>query len=75
MARKRHLNKEIEAAIAAAEVKGWRTISAGKSAHCWGKLYCKEESREGCKLSVWSTPKNTSDHAKQIIKRVAKCPH
>tara|TARA_B100000315_G_scaffold151835_1_gene140636 strand:- start:5190 stop:5417 length:228 start_codon:yes stop_codon:yes gene_type:complete len=75
MARKRHPNKEIEAAITYAETAEWRTISAGKSAHCWGKLYCKEASREGCKLSIWSTPRNASDHAKQIRQRVLKCPH
>lgn len=75
MARNSHPSREIETAISDAETKGWRYIPAGGSAHCWGKLYCKEASRDGCKMSIWSTPKSASDHAKQIKQRVAKCPH
>ena len=75
MARPRHPNKEIEEAIAYAESKGWRNKASGGSAHAWGRLLCPETTREGCQLSIWSTPKNASNHAKQILRRVENCPH
>lgn len=73
MARPTHPNKEIEAAITEAECKGWRlVISQG---HAWGKLYCPHADRRGCLWSVWSTPKNPENFAKQLRKKVAKCVH
>ncbi len=38
--RKRHPNKEIEAALRYAESYGWRVIASGH--HAWGKLYCPQ---------------------------------
>jgi len=73
--RKGHPNKEIEGAIQYAESKGWRYKSSGNSAHAWGRLLCPYEDRDGCSLSVWSTPKNTVNHAKQIRRIVDRCPH
>ena len=73
--RKKHPNKEIEAAIKQAESLGWRYKKAGHSAHAWGRLLCPLESKEGCALSVWSTPRNPMTHARQIRKRVEQCPH
>ena len=75
MKRKRHHNKEIEKAIKYAESKNWRFKIAGKSSHVWGRLYCAEESRDGCKISIWSTPRVPQDHASQIRKAVTRCPH
>lgn len=73
MARPVHPNKEIEAAVAEAESAGWRlVISKG---HAWGKLYCPFAGREGCWWSVWSTPKNPENFAKQLRRQVAKCAH
>lgn len=73
MARPRHPNKTIEKAIAYAETVGWRVeISNG---HAWGRLYCPERSREGCKLSIWSTPRNLENHARHIRREVDMCPH
>ena len=75
MVEKRHPNKEIRLAIGYALTSGWRIIDAGHSSHAWGRLYCKEESREGCKMSIWSTPKDPVKHAEQICRNVNKCPH
>jgi hypothetical protein len=53
VARPRHSNKEIEAAIRHAEDLGW-TVYVGGS-HAWGFLYCPHEERDGCRLRVDST--------------------
>ncbi len=56
MSRSRHPNKHIELAIQYAESLGWRVeLSRG---HGWGHLLCPRSTREGCIVSVWSTPKN-----------------
>lgn len=73
--RKVHPNKEIEKAIQYAESSGWRYKKAGESAHAWGRLLCPLQTREGCGMSVWSTPRSADTHAKQIIKRINSCPH
>ena len=39
------------------------------------RLLCPESSREGCSLSVWSTPKDSENHKKQIYRRIDMCPH
>ena len=74
-ARKKHSNMEIEAAIISAENLGWRYKRAGNSAHAWGRLLCPLQTKEGCMMSIWSTPRNSEIHAKQINKRIKKCPH
>ena len=71
----KHPSKEIQEAIDYALDNGWRIIESGKSAHAFCRLYCPKESRDGCKLSVWSTPRNDGNHAKQIIKQIDRCPH
>ncbi len=75
MNRRQHPNKEIEAAIKYAENLRWRYRQAGSSAHAWGRLLCPFESRDGCIISVWSTPRNPYNHAEQIRRRVDQCPH
>ena len=74
-ARPTHPNREIEAAVKYAESMGWRFKAAGKSAHAWGRLLCQFAGPTGCQMSIWSTPKNPEDHARQIRKRAEKCPH
>lgn len=76
MSRKKHTNKEIEAALKYAEAFGWR-IEIGGS-HAWGKMYCPNNDiqcrcGEFCISSIWSTPKSTYHHAKQIRKVVDNC--
>jgi len=73
--RKSHPNKFIEDAILYAEKHGWRYKEAGGSAHAWGRLLCPHETRDGCAMSIWSTPRNPENHAKQILKRIKQCPH
>ena len=73
--RKIHPKKEIEKAIQYAESKGWRYKKTSGSAHAWGRLLCPLQNREGCSMSIWSTPKIPETHAKQILKRVNSCNH
>lgn len=78
--RKRHPAKDIEAVIKFAESKGWRIVSAGSSAHCWGRMLCpfgdkNEKCRCGefCSVSIWSSPRSAVNHAKQLRKAIEKC--
>jgi len=48
---------------------GW-TVEAGKG-HTWGILRCSH----GCKLAVWSTPRNPTTIAKRIREAIEECPH
>ncbi len=75
MPRKQHPNKEIEAAIQVAEKSGWLAKHTGSSSHAWGRLLCPLHTTEGCAFSIWSTPRNTENHARQIIRRIYSCPH
>jgi hypothetical protein len=76
MARSRHPNKEIEAAVQHAEDKGWRITSS--KGHAWGKMYCPfndPECRCGlhCITSIWSTPRKPEGHARDLRRKVDKC--
>ena len=73
MARSRHPDKEIEAAIAYAEQRGWRVVPV--SGHAWGRLYCAQADRDGCMVSVWSTPRSAGNHARDLIRAIDRCPH
>jgi hypothetical protein len=73
MARPRHPNKHIERAVRYAEEQGWRFLKA--TGHAWGRLFCPLREREGCRISVWSTPRNPESHARQIVRDVDDCPH
>lgn len=72
---RKHPNKEIQAAIDFAISKGWRIIKAGSSAHAFCRIYCPENNRNGCKLSIYSTPRSAKNHARLIVRRVNDCPH
>ena len=72
-ARPTHPNKDIEAAVAFAEARGWQYVHS--NGHPWGRLQFHYGQQGGCQFSVWSTPKNAFDHARQIIRRVNRCPH
>ena len=73
MTRPRHPKSEIEKAIQYAEELGWSVeLSNG---HAWGRLFCPQCTRDGCIVSVWSTPKSPENHARQIRKVVDRCPH
>ncbi len=74
--RKKHSKKEVEEALQYAEEHGWR-IEIGGS-HAWGKIYCPKNDRscrcgEFCISSIWSTPRNAMNHAKQIKRVIDNC--
>jgi hypothetical protein len=76
MSRRSHPHPDIEDALEYAEKNGWRVDVGG--GHCWGKIYCPyndKACRGGifCISSVWSTPRNPGNHAKQIRKVVDNC--
>lgn len=76
MSRRSHPHSDIEDVLKYAEENGWRIDVGG--GHCWGKIYCPyndKECRGGifCISSVWSTPRNPGNHAKQIRKVVDNC--
>jgi len=73
MTRPRHPNKHVEKAIRYAESRGWCVeMSQG---HAWGRLLCPQSSREGCIVSVWSTPRKPENHARHIWREIDLCPH
>lgn len=71
-----HPNKEIQKAIDYAEGHGWTIIKSNAQAHAWGKMRCPEGSRDGCKQrSIYSTPRNPTKHARQLMRFVDQCTH
>jgi hypothetical protein len=73
--RPRHPNKEIEAAVSHLESLGWIWKKAGTSAHAWGRMLCAHHDRNGCQVSVWSTPRNPQKHAASLMRAGKRCPH
>lgn len=76
MARKKHPKPEVEEALRYAEKHGWRVRIGGS--HAWGRIYCPYNDKdcrcgEFCIASVWSTPRNAENHARQIRRLVANC--
>lgn len=74
--RKKHPNKEIEATICHAEKNGW-TVTESKG-HPWGSLRCPNDEADCrcgkyCRMSVWSTPKNTGNFARQLKRKIDGC--
>lgn len=75
MKRPRHPNKEMEAAVSFLENLGWTWKKPGKSSHCWGRMYCPQNDRNGCRVSVWSTPKKPGSHADSLVRNGKRCSH
>ncbi|MGJ3262312.1 MAG: hypothetical protein ACFE0R_03665 [Salinarimonas sp.] len=71
LTRPRHPDKEIEAAVAYAEARGWRFRPQGH----WGRLYCPHRQRDGCRVGVFGTPRDPGSHARDIKRTVDRCPH
>ena len=74
MSRPRHPDKDIERAVQYAESLDW-SVRMSKKGHAWGYLYCPQSTREGCKVGVYSTPRNPGNHARQILREIDLCPH
>lgn len=68
--RGRHPKKEVERALRYCEGSGWE-VETTASGHSWGAARCGM----GCRVSVWSTPKNQDNHARVIRRAADKCPH
>lgn len=66
----KHSKKEIENALQYVESNGW-TVEQTARGHRWGVARCGH----GCTVSIWSTPKNPGNHAKQIRRAVDRRPH
>ena len=75
MARPRHPNADIEAALQYAEDQGWVVEKAGPRAHPWGKIMCTQRDRDGCTTWIYSTPSVPERHARGIKRAVDRCPH
>ena len=73
MARNRHSNKHIEAAVEYAESLGWRFEKV--TGHAWGRIFCPHATRDGCMISLWSTPRVPENHARQVRRKIDSCPH
>lgn len=71
VARARHPNKEIEAAVSEAEAAGWRWQKL--TGHGWGELLCAHCDRDGCRHFVYSTPRNAGAAAKAVARAVLRC--
>lgn len=80
MARNKHPDKKIEAALKKLESAGWVVEAAkGRSAHSWGYVLCPANAgnacRSGtfCRMSVWSTPRNPQAHADELLRKANGC--
>jgi len=76
MQRKAHSKQEVEKALQYAEESGWRVEVGGS--HAWGKIYCPYNDKrcrcgEFCIASIWSSPRNAGNHARQIRRVVDNC--
>ncbi|MSQ37768.1 MAG: hypothetical protein EXR61_05595 [Chloroflexi bacterium] len=75
MMRRRHPKKEVEDALAAIlEDPWWRLEQPRKTGHRWGVLKCGHN-RLGCMRSVWGTPRNPADHARNLEDWAGQCAH
>ena len=75
---KKHPDKHINDALNYVIANGWVIVEAGSSSHAWARLKCPYNDpscRCGkfCLQSVWSTPKNPQNHAKQIRRIADRC--
>jgi len=64
-----HPNKVVRDALQYASDNDWRIVQGGS--HAWGQMYCPYNDKtcrcgEFCRASIWSTPKNPENHAKQF---------
>lgn len=69
--RARHPKPDVERVLRTAEAAG-RTVTPTSAGHRWGVAACPSDCQP---ISIWSTPKNPGNHAKDITRRVERCPH
>lgn len=76
--RPRHPKKEVEAVLRELEELGWTVHKRDGKGHAWGLLRCPEPTEERrfgefCQMSIWSTPKNPSNHAAKLRQKALGC--
>ncbi len=69
--RRRHPNKDVEAALRAAESAGW-TVEEVHHGHRWGIVRCPAGEHA---VVVWSTPRDPGTLGKRVRDQVAACRH
>ncbi|HXQ50415.1 MAG TPA: hypothetical protein VN802_04915 [Stellaceae bacterium] len=74
----KHPERVIEEAVRHAEALGWAWRKGG--GHAWGIIRCPwndRACRNGtfCQASIWSTPRNPTNHARHLERVVDKCIH
>ena len=72
----KHPKSEVEGALRHAEAHGWRVEPGGS--HARGKMLCPANDAscgfgEYCMTSIWSTPRNPGNHARQLVRVVDRC--
>jgi hypothetical protein len=73
MTRWDHAKKQIREALTSVEDEGLEiTQKPGSRGHAWGYVRC---AACGDHKSVWSTPKNVDNHAKDLIRWALKHSH
>ncbi|HAT2016935.1 TPA: hypothetical protein ACT9K3_002632 [Legionella pneumophila] len=77
-----HPDKDIKKAIKEAMKYGWTFDKLGKggNSHAWGQITCPAKMKGfnysyWCKIIICSTPRNPSQIAQNILKKVMKCVH
>lgn len=76
--RRRHPNKEVEKVLRYAESNGWQVFK--RDGHAWGSMRCPQNDADCrcgqfCQMSIWSTPRNPGNHARQLKRKVDGCIH
>jgi len=67
VSRPRHSKKDVEKALREAEETGC-IVEQTSAGHKWGRVITPD----GRAMSIWSTPRNPENHAKQIRRFIAR---
>ena len=68
-----HPNKHIREALDYAENCGWTVRKSAGRTHAWGTIYCPF-GHQNCWMAVYSTPRSPENHARDIRRKVNRCP-
>jgi hypothetical protein len=68
-----HAKKDVRKALRYAEQAGWTVLRSGS--HRWGYAHCGVSGSDRCEITIFSTPRNATAHAKEIRRLVDRCPH
>lgn len=71
LARPRHPSKAIEEVVQYAESIDWRWNKL--TGHGWGELLCPQSDRDGCRVLIYTTPRNAELSARTYMRAVKRC--